>query len=245
MSEREQSTDSTEVVGKLSAGVIFAGAGAGWWAKAVVQGLLPQASPSPHFLLFLPHPIPNTPPSSSSPLLLLFLFGHWILCGGLVAAISPNPGLLTLPSEKYEGMAGESCNLDKEEAPSTSSPSPASPTPAAAAAAASPSLFPKPPTQRTPGTPASEPGGAAAAACGREERREEEEALLVGRSASRCSSCQRRVGLTGFRCRCGVLFCARHRHADSHDCSFDYKAAGRDEISRANPLIRAAKIIKI
>ncbi|KAG9447171.1 hypothetical protein H6P81_013299 [Aristolochia fimbriata] len=65
------------------------------------------------------------------------------------------------------------------------------------------------------------------------------------RYANRCSSCQKRVGLTGFRCRCGDLFCGRHRYSDTHDCSFDYKAAGREEISKANPVIKAAKIIKI
>ncbi|XP_068666586.1 zinc finger AN1 domain-containing stress-associated protein 15-like [Aristolochia californica] len=65
------------------------------------------------------------------------------------------------------------------------------------------------------------------------------------RYANRCSSCQKRVGLTGFRCRCGDLFCGTHRYSDTHDCSFDYKAAGREEISKANPVIKAAKIIKI
>ncbi|XP_042472518.1 zinc finger A20 and AN1 domain-containing stress-associated protein 8-like [Zingiber officinale] len=59
--------------------------------------------------------------------------------------------------------------------------------------------------------------------------------------------CERmkRVGLTSFQCRCGDLFCKLHRYSDSHDCSFDYKAAGREQIAKANPLIRAAKIIKI
>ncbi|BAF17046.1 zinc finger AN1 domain-containing stress-associated protein 15 [Oryza sativa Japonica Group] len=62
---------------------------------------------------------------------------------------------------------------------------------------------------------------------------------------NRCNVCRKRVGLTGFRCRCGELFCPRHRHSETHECSFDYKTAGREEIARANPVIRAAKIIKI
>ncbi|KAF3793708.1 Zinc finger A20 and AN1 domain-containing stress-associated protein 9 [Nymphaea thermarum] len=52
----------------------------------------------------------------------------------------------------------------------------------------------------------------------------------------RCSSCQKKVGLTGFRCRCGDLFCARHRYSDAHGCSYDYKAAGREAIARENPV---------
>ncbi|XP_042020061.1 zinc finger A20 and AN1 domain-containing stress-associated protein 5-like [Salvia splendens] len=65
------------------------------------------------------------------------------------------------------------------------------------------------------------------------------------REVNRCSGCSRRVGLTGFRCRCGELFCAEHRYSDRHDCSYDYKTAGREAIARENPLVRAAKIVKI
>lgn len=72
-----------------------------------------------------------------------------------------------------------------------------------------------------------------------------EESPRPVRFTNRCSSCQKKVGLTGFRCRCGDLFCGRHRYSDTHDCSFDYKAAGREAISKANPVIRAAKIIRI
>ena len=40
---------------------------------------------------------------------------------------------------------------------------------------------------------------------------------------NRCQSCKKKVGLTGFTCRCGGLFCSIHRYSDKHDCSFDYK----------------------
>ncbi|GMP62572.1 hypothetical protein CsSME_00024627 [Camellia sinensis var. sinensis] len=40
---------------------------------------------------------------------------------------------------------------------------------------------------------------------------------------NRCSACRKRVGLTGFNCRCGNLFCAVHRYSDKHDCPFDYR----------------------
>lgn len=61
---------------------------------------------------------------------------------------------------------------------------------------------------------------------------------------NRCSGCRKRVGLTGFRCRCGELFCSDHRYSDRHDCSYDYKAAGRDAIARENPVVKASKIVK-
>ena len=63
-------------------------------------------------------------------------------------------------------------------------------------------------------------------------------------AVNRCSSCRKRVGLTGFRCRCGELFCGAHRYSDRHGCSYDYKGAGRDAIARENPVVRAAKIVR-
>ncbi|KAK9061515.1 hypothetical protein SSX86_018697 [Deinandra increscens subsp. villosa] len=65
------------------------------------------------------------------------------------------------------------------------------------------------------------------------------------REVNRCSGCKRKVGLMGFRCRCGEMFCSEHRYSDRHDCSYDYKAAGREAIARENPVVKAAKILKV
>ena len=70
-------------------------------------------------------------------------------------------------------------------------------------------------------------------------------AAPMKREVNRCSGCRRKVGLTGFRCRCGELFCADHRYSDRHDCSYDYKSAGREAIARENPVVKAAKMVKI
>ncbi|KAL0435441.1 UNVERIFIED_CONTAM: Zinc finger A20 and AN1 domain-containing stress-associated protein 5 [Sesamum radiatum] len=67
------------------------------------------------------------------------------------------------------------------------------------------------------------------------------------REVTRCSGsgCRKRIGLMGFRCRCGDVFCSEHRYSDRHDCSYDYKAAGREAIARENPVVRAAKLLKV
>ncbi|KAL5978122.1 switch-activating protein Sap1 [Asimina triloba] len=65
------------------------------------------------------------------------------------------------------------------------------------------------------------------------------------RHVNRCSGCRKKVGLAGFRCRCGDLFCSDHRYTDRHVCSYDYKSAGRETIARENPVVKAAKIIKV
>lgn len=61
----------------------------------------------------------------------------------------------------------------------------------------------------------------------------------------RCFACQKKVGLRGFKCRCGDVFCAGHRYSDMHTCSFDYKAAGRASIAKANPIVKADKVQRI
>lgn len=57
--------------------------------------------------------------------------------------------------------------------------------------------------------------------------------------------CRKKLGLTGFKCRCGLTFCGQHRHAEGHNCTFDWKAMGRLKIADNNPLVQAAKIQKI
>ncbi|KAL5229742.1 hypothetical protein ABZP36_028518 [Zizania latifolia] len=163
-------------------------------------------------------------------------------------------------------MAQESCDLNKDEAeilkPSSSSSPSSSPTTTSPAPATA--QMPEPPP------PQSTPPAAAAVAqflpktcegilIEASKKRKLAEAITDANAGAavaaeplspvlfvnRCNVCRKRVGLTGFRCRCGELFCPRHRHSETHECSFDYKTAGREEIARANPVIKAAKIIKI
>ncbi|XP_024982742.1 zinc finger A20 and AN1 domain-containing stress-associated protein 8-like [Cynara cardunculus var. scolymus] len=62
---------------------------------------------------------------------------------------------------------------------------------------------------------------------------------------TRCMTCRKRVGLTGFNCRCGHIFCSVHRYSDKHDCPFDYRATAKDAIAKANPVVKAEKLEKI
>lgn len=62
---------------------------------------------------------------------------------------------------------------------------------------------------------------------------------------NRCATCRKKVGLTGFECRCGGLYCAVHRYSDKHNCTFDYREHGAQEIRRNNPVVVGEKIQKI
>ncbi|XP_055460282.1 AN1-type zinc finger protein 4 isoform X2 [Psammomys obesus] len=61
-----------------------------------------------------------------------------------------------------------------------------------------------------------------------------------------CFLCGKKTGLaTSFECRCGNNFCATHRYAETHGCTYDYKSAGRRYLQEANPVVNAPKLPKI
>ena len=69
--------------------------------------------------------------------------------------------------------------------------------------------------------------------------------IVVGSKRS-CEACRKRLGLgTGFKCKCGGLFCGVHRYSDRHKCTFDYRAAAREAIAKENPRVEAIKLLKI
>ncbi|CAN6972465.1 unnamed protein product [Brassica rapa subsp. trilocularis] len=62
---------------------------------------------------------------------------------------------------------------------------------------------------------------------------------------NRCFSCNKKVGVMGFKCKCGSTFCGSHRYPEKHDCSFDFKEVGRGAIAKANPVVKADKVQRI
>lgn len=62
----------------------------------------------------------------------------------------------------------------------------------------------------------------------------------------RCAECNKRLGvIMVMRCHCDKVFCAQHRYAEAHNCSYDFKRHGKLEIERDNPLVVATKLPKI
>lgn len=68
---------------------------------------------------------------------------------------------------------------------------------------------------------------------------------IAKKSINRCCECSKRVGLTGFKCRCDQMFCSNHRLPEDHRCTFDFKAAGKAELIKNNPVIQPAKLVKV
>lgn len=70
-------------------------------------------------------------------------------------------------------------------------------------------------------------------------------APVKAKAKNRCHTCKVKIGVVGFPCRCGGSFCATHRYANEHNCSFDYKTHGQNEIRENNPQVLGKKIQKI
>ncbi|KAI3677757.1 hypothetical protein L6452_37025 [Arctium lappa] len=45
--------------------------------------------------------------------------------------------------------------------------------------------------------------------------------------SNRCLSCNKKVGVMGFKWKCGEIFYGSHRYPENHDCEFDFRRAGR------------------
>lgn len=62
----------------------------------------------------------------------------------------------------------------------------------------------------------------------------------------RCAECNKKLGLIMImKCHCERIFCAQHRYAEAHQCSYDFKTEGQKVIARENPLVVASKLPKI
>ncbi|XP_034487432.1 AN1-type zinc finger protein 6 isoform X1 [Drosophila innubila] len=85
----------------------------------------------------------------------------------------------------------------------------------------------------------------AAASASEQDDKDKEDDKDAKKKKNRCGECRKKVGLTGFQCRCGGLYCAVHRYSDKHNCTFDYREHGAQEIRRNNPVVVGEKIQKI
>jgi hypothetical protein len=69
--------------------------------------------------------------------------------------------------------------------------------------------------------------------------------LLLGGKTNRCWTCNKKIGLTGFECKCGLFYCGVHRSENAHDCKFNFAAVVNLQLVASLPLIAADKVIKL
>ena len=73
------------------------------------------------------------------------------------------------------------------------------------------------------------------------------------KNRSRCFSCNKKVGLLGFDCKCGYVFCSTHRHASSsdkdessgHKCTFGWQDFDRKILADSMEVVAPQKLEKL
>lgn len=73
-----------------------------------------------------------------------------------------------------------------------------------------------------------------------EEKAEEAPEKPVQVKKNRCWACNTKVGMLGFDCKCGYIYCSKHRHFDDHECSFQLDKT--EQLTKANPLVLTKQI---
>ena len=57
--------------------------------------------------------------------------------------------------------------------------------------------------------------------------------------------CKVKLMLADFACRCKSFYCSQHRFAEAHKCTFDYKAVGKDLLTKQMPTVVASKLDRV
>lgn len=70
-------------------------------------------------------------------------------------------------------------------------------------------------------------------------------ALPVQKNRRRCWECKVKVGLTALTCRCDYTFCNKHRYAEEHKCTFDFKVSAKRKLEEENPRVVPSKVARI
>jgi hypothetical protein len=61
----------------------------------------------------------------------------------------------------------------------------------------------------------------------------------------RCWTCRRKLHLSGVECRCGYVFCGKHRYADEHDCTFDHYKRHQQALAKQNQIVKHDKFDRL
>ena len=60
-----------------------------------------------------------------------------------------------------------------------------------------------------------------------------------------CDECGKKLGYMNFTCKCGKNFCSKHRHAENHACSFNFKLSEKEKLKMMLPNCQPKKITTI
>tara|TARA_Y100000590_G_scaffold1649_1_gene2083 strand:+ start:31978 stop:32190 length:213 start_codon:yes stop_codon:yes gene_type:complete len=70
---------------------------------------------------------------------------------------------------------------------------------------------------------------------------------MESKKKTRCAfnGCKKKIGLLGFECKCGNIYCSKHRHAEDHECTYDHKSKERNILENKLVKVVSEKIAVI
>ena len=55
----------------------------------------------------------------------------------------------------------------------------------------------------------------------------------------------KKLGISGFLCKCNNTYCSKHRYSFEHDCMFNHKKHEQEKLKKNNPKIEKEKFERI
>ena len=59
------------------------------------------------------------------------------------------------------------------------------------------------------------------------------------------ADCKIKLKITDFSCKCKNTYCSKHRYAEDHECSYDYKQTGNELLTKQLIKVIRDKLDKI
>jgi hypothetical protein len=65
----------------------------------------------------------------------------------------------------------------------------------------------------------------------------------VAKVTKRCPAkdCKKKLTLTDYSCKCGIIYCASHRNENTHACTYNWETENRDKLTKNLPLVNGKK----
>lgn len=59
-----------------------------------------------------------------------------------------------------------------------------------------------------------------------------------------CYYCKKKLNIimASIKCKCNNIFCKKHRHPENHQCTYNYKLAAMQQITKKLPVVKARKM---
>jgi len=64
----------------------------------------------------------------------------------------------------------------------------------------------------------------------------------MGNNRCHAPNCKKKIGLISFECKCGKVFCGKHRTPETHNCSYDHKTDSKNLLREKMIKVEAEKL---